>query len=159
MAEEDQKKTLADASRRHFVLVGMSSLALAGVGGCLAGYEYLSPNVLYEPSPVVNAGKPDSYPADSVSLDPQSGIYLIHAAEGFYALASICTHLGCMTAWKPELNMIACPCHGSRFTREGIKIAGPAPRPLPWLKVSMSDEGELMVDRSIVVSPRTYVRV
>lgn len=159
MAEEDQKKTLADASRRHFVLVGMSSLALAGVGGCLAGYEYLSPNVLYEPSPVVNAGKPDSYPADSVSLDPQSGIYLIHAAEGFYALASICTHLGCMTAWKPELNMIACPCHGSRFTREGIKIAGPAPRPLPWLKVSMSDEGELMVDRSIVVSPQTYVRV
>ena len=159
MAVEDQKKTLADASRRHFVLVGMSSLALAGVGGCLAGYEYLSPNVLYEPSPVVNAGKPDSYPADSVSLDPQSGIYLIHAAEGFYALASICTHLGCMTAWKPELNMIACPCHGSRFTREGIKIAGPAPRPLPWLKVSMSDEGELMVDRSIVVSPRTYVRV
>lgn len=159
MAEEDEKKTLADASRRHFVLVGMSSLALAGVGGCLAGYEYLSPNVLYEPSPVVNAGKPDSYPADSVSLDPQSGIYLIHAAEGFYALASICTHLGCMTAWKPELNMIACPCHGSRFTREGIKIAGPAPRPLPWLKVSMSDEGELMVDRSIVVSPQTYVRV
>lgn len=159
MAEEDQKKTLADASRRHFVLVGMSSLTLAGVGGCLAGYEYLSPNVLYEPSPVVNAGKPDSYPADSVSLDPQSGIYLIHAAEGFYALASICTHLGCMTAWKPELNMIACPCHGSRFTREGIKIAGPAPRPLPWLKVSMSDEGELMVDRSIVVSPQTYVRV
>lgn len=159
MAEENQKKTLADASRRHFVLVGMSSLALAGVGACVAGYEYLSPNVLYEPSPVVNAGKPDSYPADSVSLDPQSGIYLIHAAEGFYALASICTHLGCMTAWKPELNMIACPCHGSRFTREGIKIAGPAPRPLPWLKVSMSDEGELMVDRSIVVSPRTYVRV
>ena len=159
MAEEDQKKTLVDASRRQFVLVGMSSLALAGVGGCLAGYEYLSPNVLYEPSPVVNAGKPDSYPADSVSLDPQSGIYMIHAAEGFYALASICTHLGCMTAWKPELNMIACPCHGSRFNREGIKIAGPAPRPLPWLKVSMSDEGELMVDRSIVVSPRTYVRV
>ena len=159
MAEEDQKKTLVDPSRRHFVLVGMSSLALAGVGGCLAGYEFLSPNVLYEPSPVVNAGKPDSYPADSVSLDPQSGIYLIHAAQGFYALASICTHLGCMTAWKPEVNMIACPCHGSRFTREGIKIAGPAPRPLPWLKVSMSDEGELMVDRSIVVSPRTYVRV
>ena len=159
MAEDDNKNNPADPFRRRFVLVGMSSLAFAGMGAGLAGYEYLSPNVLYEPSPVVNAGKPDSYPSDSVSLDPQSGIYLVHATEGFYALASICTHLGCMTAWKPELNIIACPCHGSRFTREGVKIAGPAPRPLPWLKVWMSDEGELMVDRSTVVSQRTYVRV
>src|ERR1700756_1607240 len=101
---KDNNTLPADPSRRRFVIVGMSSLAFAGVGAGLAGYEYLSPNVLYEPSPVVNAGKPDSYPGDSVSLDPQSGIYLIHAAEGFYALGSICTHLGCMTAWKPELN-------------------------------------------------------
>ena len=159
MADDNTKNDPANASRRRFVLVGMSSLALVGAGSAFAGYEYLSPNVLYEPSPVVNAGKPDSYPADSVSLDPQSGIYLVRTAEGFYALASICTHLGCMTAWKPELNMIACPCHGSRFTREGTKIAGPAPRPLPWLRVWMNEEGELMVDRSTIVSPKTYVRV
>ena len=159
MDDQHSKNVPADPSRRRFVVVGVSSLALAGMGATGAGYEYLLPNVLYEPSPVVNAGPPDGYPPDSVSLDSQSGIYLVHGVEGFYALASICTHLGCMTAWKQELNMIACPCHGSRFTREGVKIAGPAPRPLPWLKVWLSDEGELMVDRSSIVSPQTYVRI
>ncbi len=54
-------------------------------------------------------------PLDSVTLDVNSGIYLIHAQEGFFALSAVCTHLGCLTAWKPELGIIACPCHGSKF--------------------------------------------
>ncbi len=39
---------------------------------------------LYEPSPVVNAGKPDRYPLDSVTLDVNSGIYIIHSQEGYF---------------------------------------------------------------------------
>src|SRR5512146_2077231 len=87
--------------RQFFVKIGLGSVALAACGTALFGYQYLSPNVLYEPSPVVNAGKPDRYPADSVTLDPENGIYIVRAAEGFYALAAVCTHLGCLTAWKP----------------------------------------------------------
>ena len=71
--------------------------------------------MLYEPSPIVNEGKPDRYPLDSVTLDANSGIYIIHSPEGYFSLSAVCTHLGCLTAWKPELNMIACPCHGSKF--------------------------------------------
>jgi hypothetical protein len=38
-------------------------------------------------------------------------------------------------------------------------IAGPAPHALPWLKMWMSDDGDLMVDRSIAVSPeKEFVR-
>jgi cytochrome b6-f complex iron-sulfur subunit len=145
--------------RAFFVKLGLGSLSIAAAGTAAFSYQFLSPNVLYEPSPIVNAGNPENYAVDSVTMDVNAGIYLIHAQEGFFALSAVCTHLGCLTAWKPELGIIACPCHGSKFTRYGVKIEGPAPRPLPWLQTSISDEGDLMVDRSITIRPMQFVRV
>jgi cytochrome b6-f complex iron-sulfur subunit len=145
--------------RQFFVRVGVGSLTVAGLGTAVFAYQFLSPNVLYEPSPVVNAGKPDRYPADSVTLDPQTGIFVVRAPEGFFALQATCTHLGCLTAWKPDEDVIACPCHGSKFNKDGTKLAGPAPRALPWLRVWLNDDGDLLVDRSAVVPQRQYVRV
>ena len=144
--------------RQSFVKLGLGSLAAAGVGAAVFGYEFLSPNVLYEPSPIMNAGKPDQYPQGSVTADPKNGIYIIHGPEGFYALSAVCTHLGCLTQWAPEQGLIACPCHGSKFNQEGTKVDGPAPRPLAWLRVWIGDEGDLMVDRSITVLPRQFLR-
>jgi len=142
--------------------VGLGSLSIAAAGTAVFAYQFLSPNVLYEPSPVVNAGKPEGYPMDSVTLDVNSGIYLIHVKEGFFALGAVCTHLGCLTTWKPELGIIACPCHGSKFEQSGKKIEGPAPKPLPWKRIWLSDDGDLLVDRSIDVPSLvrdSYVRV
>lgn len=139
--------------------LGLGSLGIAAAGTVAFAYQFLSPNVLYEPSPTINAGKPESYPLDSVTLDANSAIYIIHSKEGFFALSAVCTHLGCLTAWKPDLGIIACPCHGSKFNREGEKIAGPAPRPLPWKRVWLSDDGDLMVDRSTDIRPMQFVRV
>jgi cytochrome b6-f complex iron-sulfur subunit len=145
--------------RKFFVKVGLGSLSIAAAGTAVFAYQFLSPNVLYEPSPVVNAGKPESYPMDSVTLDVNSGIYLIHAKEGFFSLGAVCTHLGCLTAWKPELGIIACPCHGSKFNRDGEKIEGPAPKPLPWLRTWLSDDGDLMVDRGTTIRSMEFLRV
>ncbi len=163
MAEEKYEpnpEASKELNRRDFFLkLGLGSLSIAAAGTTVFAYQFLSPNVLFEPSPIVNAGRPDSYPMDSVTLDVNSGIYLIHAKEGFFALGAVCTHLGCLTAWKPELGIIACPCHGSKFKREGEKIEGPAPKPLPWLRTWVSDEGDLMVDRSATIRPMQFVRV
>lgn len=145
--------------RAFFTKIGLGSLAIAATGTVAFAYDFLSPNVLYEPSPVVNAGKPENFAVDSVTLDVNSGIYLVRAAEGFFALNAVCTHLGCLTTWNQELGIIACPCHGSKFKRTGEKIEGPAPKPLPWLKTWMSDEGDLMVDRSTNVAPMQFLRI
>jgi cytochrome b6-f complex iron-sulfur subunit len=151
--------------RAFFVKLGLGSLSIAAAGTAAFSYQFLSPNVLFEPSPIVNAGKPEDYAVHSVTLDVNSGIYLIHAEEGFFSLSAVCTHLGCLTAWKPELGIIACPCHGSKFyvwdpkKTPGEKIEGPAPRPLPWLQTSLSDEGDLMVDRSKQIDPMKFLRV
>jgi cytochrome b6-f complex iron-sulfur subunit len=171
MADEKSERLQTEVKsaidrREFFVRMGLGSMGIAAAGTAAFAYQFLSPNVLYEPSPVVNMGKPESYQLDSVTLDVDARIFVIHAQEGFFALNAVCTHLGCLTAWKPDLGIIACPCHGSKFTvfqpagkKPGEKIEGPAPRPLPWLKMSLSDEGELIVDRSEEIRPQTFVRV
>jgi len=150
----EQNETRRDA----FVKIGIGSICVACSGAAVFGYEFLSPNVLYEPSPVANAGKPDRYPLGSVTQDLQLGIYIAHGSEGIYAMSAVCTHLGCLTAWQPELGIVACPCHGSKFQRDGTKIEGPAPRPLVWLKAWISDEGDLLVDRSVPLDQKQFVR-
>ncbi len=163
MSDEIKAPTTPDSGelsrRRFFVKVGMTSIAVAAAGTGVFAYQFLSPNVLYEPSPVVNAGKPDRYPPDSVTLDPETAIYVVRDPEGYFALSATCTHLGCLTAFKQELGIIACPCHGSKFNRDGVKIAGPAPKPLPWLRMWLNDDGELMVDRSNSIATKQLVRV
>ena len=49
-------------------------------------------------------------------------------------LVGVCTHLGCIVKATPE--GFACPCHGSGFAKDGAVTKGPAPKPLPWLKVT-----------------------
>ena len=153
-------ESVTDLNRRQFfVKLGLGSLGMAAAGTTVFAYQFLSPNVLYEPSPIINAGKPESFPMDSVTLDVNSAIYIIHSKEGFFSLSAVCTHLGCLTAWKPDLGIIACPCHGSKFKPEGEKIEGPAPKPLPWKRMWINDDGDLMVDRSTDIRTMQFVRV
>ncbi len=138
--------------------LGVTSIGVAFSGAAVFGYEFLSPNVLYEPSPIVDAGKPDQYPPGSVTQNTNSGIYIVHGPEGLYAMSAVCTHLGCLTAWNADLAIIACPCHGSKFMPDGTKIEGPAPRPLTWLRAYLDDSGNLLVDRSAVLERKEFVR-
>ena len=63
-----------DVTRRDsFIKIGIGSLAVAGCGAAVFGYQFLSPNVLYEPSPIANVGKPDRFPPDSVTVGPGGG--------------------------------------------------------------------------------------
>ena len=77
MTKEPEQRTaddgLASPERRELLKVGTTSLAVAGIGACVFGFRYLSPNVLYEPSPIVSVGHPERYVIGSVTLDPRFG--------------------------------------------------------------------------------------
>ena len=148
----------SDPSRRQFFAkLGLGSLSIAAAGTVAFSYQYLDPNVLYEPSPVVNEGKPERYPLDSVTLDVNAGIYIIHSQEGYFSLSAVCTHLGCITRWVEDDETIACPCHGSKFTRDGLVAQGPAPRPLRRIAIRLED-GELVVDTAVEVEKDAILR-
>jgi cytochrome b6-f complex iron-sulfur subunit len=54
------------------------------------------------------------------------------------ALLASCTHAGCQP--EPVGDRLACPCHGSEFSFEGLVLQGPAERPLTRYPVSIQGE-------------------
>jgi cytochrome b6-f complex iron-sulfur subunit len=147
-------------SRRYFLeSIGFGAIGIVAAGSIALTGEYLSPNVLKEPPTKFKAGIPDNYSPGSTTLNVEQNVYIVRAKEGyFYTLSAVCTHLGCITNWKPEEGIIACPCHGSKFNIDGIKIAGPAPRPLPRFLITMDEQGQLIVDKSVIVGEEAILK-
>ncbi len=63
--------------------------------------------------------------------DGLSKVAVYRDEEGVYhAVSAVCPHLGGIVHWNDSEKTWDCPCHGSRFTRYGEAINGPANRPL-----------------------------
>ena len=44
-----------------------------------------------------------------------------------------------------------CPCHGSIYTYEGVRIAGPAPRPMDYMTATVDEAtGDILVDTGAI---------
>ena len=55
---------------------------------------------------------------------------LFETKQGPVAVTRTCTHLGCRLDFSEEQNLLVCPCHQSKFTITGKRVAGPARRDL-----------------------------
>ena len=62
--------------------------------------------------------------------------------QGPWAVSRKCTHLGCRLNYRENDKSLLCPCHQSRFTIEGKRVAGPAKRNLPTYTVTALHENE-----------------
>ena len=70
------------------------------------------------------------FPSRSI-LRPQLAVNAFEAAVNLLTpTPRRCPHLGCALKWNPEEHSWDCPCHGSRFTRDGRLIGNPAMRDL-----------------------------
>lgn len=66
------------------------------------------------------------------------------------AITSRCSHLGCSVLWVEASERFICPCHGSVFDAEGVRVSGPAPRPLDRFYTRL-------FERQVQVGPRYSV--
>jgi Rieske Fe-S protein len=151
--------TEAELSRRKFLaLVGSGALTVAGVGTAVTSLSFLEPTVLFEEDTRVGVGRPEDIAVGAVLVLPKQKLFVVRSSDGFFALSSTCTHLGCMTRWDGTRGEIDCPCHGSRFHLDGSVLAGPAPRALPRLHLFV-ERGVLIVDTSKQVAPDFLLKV
>lgn len=110
--------------------------------------------VLASPSKKFRVTLPETLAPGEAFVPAGRTVAVFHDAEGAYAISTICTHLGCIV--RPGREGFECPCHGSRFAADGTVTKGPAPQPLPWLKVSVSG-GVITVDEGTTVPQGTKV--
>jgi cytochrome b6-f complex iron-sulfur subunit len=144
------------------VAVPWIGLAWAGFTGAMALQlgalgRFLFPNVLFEPPSSFKAGFPEDYASGKTDERWKNGygVWLVRTPDdieqhkpGFYALSTVCTHLGCTPNWLEAEAKFKCPCHGSGFRQTGINFEGPAPRPLERYRVAWADDGQILVDKS-----------
>ena len=139
------------SSRREFFLVGCTAIGAATAGFAVSTFRYLVPTVLYEPPARFMVGAPGDFPPGSVTFLEDRRLFVFNGADGFFAISSICTHLGCNV--KRGGPGFECPCHGSRFDENGRVVNGPAPAALAWYALSLSPRGEVIVDLDRRVGP------
>jgi Rieske Fe-S protein len=128
------------SSRRQFV----RAFALATAFSSLAGRDWMAA-ILGE----ARAGQPSnlgSFPIDLTNypvLQQANGSMLLKvpgmpatfrqiivtrlANDQFYAVTSMCTHMGCtVNTYNASQGALPCPCHGSKFHADGTVLNGPA---------------------------------
>jgi len=135
---------------------GMAVLGIIGGLWGLLGARFMMPNMIVELPSKFKVGPASDFPIGTVSekFKASRGVWLVHstAYNGeniIYALASVCTHLGCTPNWLEGEQKFKCPCHGSGFYISGINFEGPAPRPLERVGLRVSEDGMLEVDKSV----------
>jgi cytochrome b6-f complex iron-sulfur subunit len=92
--------------------------------------------VLSSPSQRFRCTLPEALTAGEPFVPPGRSVAVYRDEQGVYAVSLVCTHLGCVI--RPTTAGFECPCHGSHFAADGTVTRGPAPRALPWFKVSVS---------------------
>jgi len=110
--------------------------------------------VLASPSKKFRVALPETLAAGQAFVPPGRNVSVFRDQDGVHAVSLICTHLGCIV--KPTPEGFDCPCHGSRYDREGAVVKGPAPKALSWLKVTNAG-GQWVVDEGAAVPPGTKV--
>jgi arsenite oxidase small subunit len=145
-------------SRRDFLQIGGSIIALVGLAGILGAFEALtSPS---QSSPTTQTANTSNLPQGAIAnvnqMQPMTPVYFDYPSSGYpnmllkksdgslVALSLLCTHVCCQCSYNSYSNQIQCPCHGSVFDGEsGRVLNGPASLPLPSIQLSVDSAGNV----------------
>lgn len=89
--------------------------------------QFVIPKTKFEDLPISHGGIVE-YENEKI------GVYKDESGE-IYAVRPICPHLGCLVQWNPDEKTWDCPCHGSRFDKEGKVIDSPTIKDLDKIEL------------------------
>jgi cytochrome b6-f complex iron-sulfur subunit len=142
---------MRDVNRREFLV--SVTLTVAGVAacGCTAQRAFGARNDEEEseaPTGPFDAGAVTEYTSPGVvdRFAKAEKIFLVTEGNHLYAPTAICTHRHCTI--KVQEDHYKCPCHGSKFSREGKRLSGRARRSLPRFAIHVNEQGHVIVNRS-----------
>lgn len=99
-----------------------------------------------------------------VNLQGTEGdVFGVGATGGLVALYWKCPHLGCTVPWAGGFDggtvafpgitgWFVCPCHGSTYSRAGVRVFGPAPRSMDTFLIAVNSDGTLTVNTRAITS-------
>ncbi len=134
---------LEDESRRRFLNWFFGTTAGAFLMSVLYPVaRYLIPPKVEESTArtVTLAIKPQDVAPNSGQIfrfGNQPGVVIRTPAGDLRGFSAVCTHLGCIVQYRPDLNHIWCACHNGHFDLNGKNIAGPPPKPLEQFTVNV----------------------
>lgn len=128
--------------RRKFLGLCLGALASCGAAATVgAVYRYLAPRTASQGSNKVAIPARDVPEGEAKFFEyAGSSAVLVRKRGGdLVALSAVCTNLGCIVQWEKEKQDFLCPCHGGHYSAEGAVTAGPPPRPLARLPLSVAN--------------------
>jgi cytochrome b6-f complex iron-sulfur subunit len=89
---------------------------------------------------VTVAGSPLDNVGGAALVESIAGVFLLSrtSATAFMAVDAICSHESC-TVTGADGNAYVCPCHGSRYSRSGQVLEGPAKASLRQFATTFAD--------------------
>jgi cytochrome b6-f complex iron-sulfur subunit len=144
---------------RRRMLTWLSSFGLFGsaVLSAFSNLVFIKPRATYGQPQRFNIGKPDQFPSGTRIALEAKRVCIVREGNKVAAISTTCTHLGCIVGISDT--GFSCPCHGSRYDTDGNVTGGPAPKALPWFKVTLAPNGELEVDKDSEIDPGSYLNV
>ena len=123
-------------SRRQFA-IGSAGLVALGTLGCDGSSPQDSKakgtSIVKPPTEPFTVGPVDGFLAPGVydEFSETRRVWLVSDGSVLVALANLCTHKGCGLDWSDAADQFQCPCHFSKFGRDGINLPkSKARRPL-----------------------------
>ncbi len=144
--------------RRDFLgLAAWWSAGAALLFGFLGAMRLPKAAVLPSPSKKFKITLPVSLISGQAYVPAGRSVAMYKDGSQVYAVSTICTHLGCIV--KATESGFDCPCHGSKFAKDGAVLRGPAPKGLTWLEVKHLGGDNFLVDEGKRIAAGTTVAV
>ena len=155
-----------EISRRKFltkIVAGSAAVMAAAVATPLVGY-FLSPIWKQQQTRAIPIAQTSSIPVGIptfvrfeqripdawVTTTESDGVWVVTKdGKNFTIFDPHCTHLRCPFYWDDAQKQFACPCHGGKFSIDGIVMGGPPPRPLDRWEFNIQG-GEIIVTGKII---------